>query len=412
MKTEAIESKPALQQLVSAIQDLSLAKDIESVMQIVRKVARKITGADGATFILREGTLCYYADEDAISPLWKGQRFQMSECISGWVMLNKQPALIEDIYVDSRIPVDAYKPTFVKSLAMVPIRTKEPIGAIGNYWAKKHLPTQSELEMLQALADITSVSIENLHILASLEEKVKQRTQELEFLNKELESFSYSVSHDLRAPLRAITGYIKMLEEDYATVLDYDAKQLIQKTVTNAEKMNQLIDALLQLSRMGRKEIVKSVIDMKRMAEIVYHNLTENDKQRQIDFSIEELPPIEADETLIRQVWINYISNAIKYSGRKPITKIHIGFQKSEDRTIYYVKDNGTGFDMKYVSKLFGVFQRLHSEQEFEGTGIGLSIVQKIVQKHGGTTWAEGKPNEGACFYFSLPKNNLQTSTH
>lgn len=405
MKSDVIESNSALQQIVTAIQQLSLAKDMETIMKIVRTVAKNITGADGATFILREGNLCYYADEEAISPLWKGQRFQMAECISGWVMLNKQPALIEDIYIDPRIPIDAYKPTFVKSLAMVPIRTMEPIGAIGNYWAENHLPTQNELEMLQSLADITAVSIENLEILANLEKTVKHRTQELEFVNKELESFSYSVSHDLRAPLRAIIGYLRMLDEDYSPILNNDARELIEKAVTNAEKMNQLIDGLLQLSRMGRAELVKNIVSMKEMAESIYLGQLENERHRQIDFTIDELPAIEADETLIKQVWVNYISNALKYTSRIPTSKIHIGFQENENNITYFIKDNGAGFDMKYSNKLFGVFQRLHSLQEFEGTGVGLSIVQKIIKKHGGNVWAEAVPNEGATFYFSLPKN-------
>ncbi len=397
MKTDIVEKQSALQQIVSAIQELSLAKDMETVMKIVRRAAKNITGADGATFILREGDLCYYADEEAISPLWKGQRFQMTQCISGWVMLNKQSALIEDIYADPRIPADAYRPTFVKSLAMVPIRTIDPIGAIGNYWAETHLPTQNEMEMLQSLADITAVSIENLQILENLENTVKQRTQELE-------SFSYSVSHDLRAPLRAIIGYIKILDEDHSPILDNDAKELIEKVITNAEKMNQLIDSLLQLSRMGRAELVKTTVSMKQMAERTYLSQLENEKQRLVDFSLDDLPSIQADETLIQQVWENYISNALKYTNHKPSTKIHIGFYENKNDITYFIKDNGAGFDMKYSDKLFGVFQRLHSPKEFEGTGIGLSIVQKITNKHGGKVWAEATPNEGATFYFSLPK--------
>ena len=147
-------------ELVNTIQQLSLARDLKSVTDIVGRVSRKLTGADGATFVLRDGELCYYAEEDAISPLWKGNRFSMDDCISGWVMLNKKSVIIEDIYADSRIPVDAYRPTFVKSLAMVPIRRDDPIGAIGNYWAKHYQPSAEEMVLLQSLADITAVSIE------------------------------------------------------------------------------------------------------------------------------------------------------------------------------------------------------------------------------------------------------------
>lgn len=170
----------AMEQLVEVVQELSLARNLETIMDIVRHAARNITGADGATFVLRDGDKCFYAEEDAISPLWKGQRFPMSACISGWAMLNRQAAVIEDIYADPRIPADAYRPTFVKSLAMVPIRTIEPVGAIGNYWATPHLPTPEQVKLLQALADTTAVAMENVRIYSELEQRVQQRTSELQ----------------------------------------------------------------------------------------------------------------------------------------------------------------------------------------------------------------------------------------
>ena len=170
----------AMEQLVEVVQALSLARDLQSVMDIVRQAARRLTGADGATFVLRDNDLCFYAEEDAISPLWKGQRFPMSACISGWTMLNRQAAVIEDIYADPRIPADAYRPTFVRSLAMVPIRTRDPIGAIGNYWAARHLPSPKRVKVLQALADTTAVALENIRVYENLEQLVRQRTMELQ----------------------------------------------------------------------------------------------------------------------------------------------------------------------------------------------------------------------------------------
>ncbi|MDD2914444.1 MAG: ATP-binding protein [Gallionella sp.] len=170
----------AMEQLVEVVQQLSLARDLATVMDIVRHAARKLTGADGATFVLRDNGKCFYAEEDAISPLWKGQRFPMSTCISGWAMINRQPAVIEDIYADPRIPADAYRPTFVHSLAMVPIRTIDPVGAIGNYWATQHLPTPEQIKVLQALADITAVTMENVRVYEELEQRVQQRTSELQ----------------------------------------------------------------------------------------------------------------------------------------------------------------------------------------------------------------------------------------
>lgn len=170
----------AMEQLVDVVQSLSLARDLATVMEIVRHAARRLTGADGATFVLRDNDKCFYAEEDAISPLWKGQRFPMSACISGWAMINRQPAVIEDIYADPRIPADAYRPTFVRSLAMVPIRTIDPVGAIGNYWATQHLPSPEQVKVLQALADITAVTMENVRVYEELEQRVRQRTSELQ----------------------------------------------------------------------------------------------------------------------------------------------------------------------------------------------------------------------------------------
>lgn len=176
--------------LIEVVQELSLARDVPTLQQIVRTAARELTGADGATFILRDGGKCYYADEDAITPLWKGQRFPMEACISGWVMMHKQPALITDIYQDPRIPAVAYRPTFVKSLAVVPIRTLDPIGAIGNYWAHTHTPTEREVRLLQALADSTAVAMESIRIVSELEERVRSRTAELELANAEIRKLS------------------------------------------------------------------------------------------------------------------------------------------------------------------------------------------------------------------------------
>src|SRR6201986_4684478 len=163
-----------IERLVAVVQELSRARTLEDIQVIVRSAARQLTGADGATFVLRDGEKCFYADEDAIEPLWKGMRFPLSACISGWAMLNKRAAVIEDIYADARIPADAYRPTFVKSLAMVPIRTSDPIGSIGNYWAKQRMPTDIEVRLLQALADSTSIAIENVQAQSALSRTEEQ----------------------------------------------------------------------------------------------------------------------------------------------------------------------------------------------------------------------------------------------
>lgn len=394
--------------LVDAVQELSLARSLDKVMEIVRDVARALTGADGATFVLREGNHCYYADENAISPLWKGSRFPMSSCISGWVMLNKKPVRIQDIYKDDRIPHEAYRPTFVKSLAMVPIRTLDPIGAVGNYWSREYVPSEEQLTLLQSLADITAVTIENINVFNELEQRVKDRTERLasantalEAANKELEAFSYSISHDLRAPLRSILGYSDVILEDSSEGLNDVGKQALAVIKKNANRMNLLIDDLLKFSKLGAKDPVKTNVDTSAVVSEIMRQLTTDAPN--VQWVVHGLSPVYADRVLLSQVWINLLSNAIKYSSKSPDPKIEVGTYARNNETVFFVKDNGVGFDMLYADKLFGVFQRLHHTEEFEGTGVGLSLVKRIINKHRGEVWAESKKDEGATFYFSLP---------
>jgi len=224
---------------------------------------------------------------------------------------------------------------------------------------------------------------------------------ELITVNKELEAFTYSVSHDLRAPLRAINGYAKIIQEDYSPVLDVDGMSSLAAIMNNSRKMGELIDDLLAFSRLGRKVVESSEINMSSLVTSVREEEMHGNTS-DIEFIIKELLPAQGQQALIKQVWINLISNAIKYSHHKPKTIIEIGSYMKDYRVAYYVKDNGAGFDMQYYDKLFGVFQRLHSQEEFEGTGIGLAIVKKIINRHNGNVWAESKLNEGACFSFSL----------
>ncbi|SKC85947.1 ATP-binding protein [Ohtaekwangia koreensis] len=226
---------------------------------------------------------------------------------------------------------------------------------------------------------------------------------QLEEVNKELESFSYSVSHDLRAPVRALAGFSKMLEEDYQDSLDDEGKRLLGIIRKNALKMGTLIDDLLEFSKMGRKEIKKTMVEVQPMVKSISDEIVDVNKYN-AEVIINPLTPVQADQALLTQVWINLISNALKYSAKKEQPKVEVGSYTDKNEIIYYVKDNGAGFDMEYADKLFGVFQRLHKPNDFEGTGVGLAIVHRIVTKHGGRVWAEAKPNEGAIFSFALPE--------
>lgn len=239
---------------------------------------------------------------------------------------------------------------------------------------------------------------------AELEDRVAARTSELESANSELESFSYSVSHDLRAPLRAVSGFSNLLWQDHGEHLDEEARRKIDIIRTQADKMGQLIDDLLTFSRLGRKALQPSELDMAEMAGGAFERLRQQAENENVELQMSRLPPAMADRNLMENVWANLLSNAIKFSSQREKPVVEVGAIVSEDENIYYVRDNGAGFDPRYNDKLFGVFQRLHDESEFPGTGVGLALVQRIVTRHGGRIWADSRPDDGATFHFSLPK--------
>lgn len=393
---------PAQARLITAVQELSLARSISAIQNIVRLAAREIAHADGATFVLRDGDQCHYVDEDAIGPLWKGQRFPMSACISGWAMLHKQYAIVPDITADARIPVDAYRPTFVKSLVMVPIRSQAPLGAIGAYWATPRTATAEEIALLQALANTTAVAFENVHIYSELEDRVAQRTEQLELLNNELESFSYSVSHDLRAPLRAVSGYCELLVRELNGHSPGKSAHYLGEIQSAVRHMNQLIQDLLELSKVARRSVHREETDLAEIARETISRLRQNDPARHVEVFIPDRLPASCDSSLLAVVFENLLANAWKFSGKTAAARIEVGLLEPTDGThVYFVRDNGAGFNPRYANKLFAPFERLHSTSEFPGTGIGLATVQRIIRRHGGRIWAEAEVGKGATFFFT-----------
>ena len=269
----------------------------------------------------------------------------------------------------------------------------------------KHFITADRLQILNLLLSTYEAAIQKNRELTRAQDELRRANSAMEAANKELEAFSYSVSHDLRAPLRAIDGFSGILLEDHSDKLDEDGNRLLEVVRQNAQNMGQLIDDLLAFSRLGRKAVELSPIDMTDLAKSVFEELN-SDSERRPQLKIENIPPAQGDRALLRQVFVNLLSNATKYSRTKDHSLVEVGGRTENGNNIYYVKDNGAGFDMQYVNKLFGVFQRLHSPEEFEGTGVGLAIVQRIIHRHGGRVWAEGKVNEGATFYFTLPRED------
>lgn len=391
--------------LVEIVKQLSLARSLDAVVDIVKSGARQLNGADGATFVLREGDHCHYVAEDAIGPLWQGRRFPLRACISGWAMLEGRAAVVPDIYADERIPADAYRPTFVKSLVMVPIRADAPIGAIGNYWAHPHEATPEEVELIQALADSTSLALENLSLYRDLERRVRDRTRRLQAANAELEAFSSSVSHDLRAPLRTIQGYADLLATRVDPPLEGTALSYVDRMRSSARRMQTLIEDLLKLSKVSRTELQTLPVPLGRIAADVMAALRNVSAPREhLRISIDETLQAEGDPGLLTIALENLLSNAWKYTANTDHPTIEFFAEKFPgSATVFTVRDNGVGFDMALADELFQPFHRLHPEAEFSGTGIGLTIVQRIIHKHGGHIWAEATPGDGAVFRFTLP---------
>jgi hypothetical protein len=396
-----------LQLLVEAIQKLSVSTSMESIMETVRASARNLVNADGSTFILRDNDMCYYADEDTVSPLWKGQRFLLTNCISGWAMLHKQPVIVEDIYADDRIPAEAYKSTFVRSLAIAPIRLNDPLGAIGVYWGGNYSPSEMDVTLLNTLADAAAKAVENVQLIEGLEQKISERTMQLQAVNKELETFTYSVSHDLKAPLRGIDGYSKLLSDLYANELNDEAKSFITVIRNSTLQMNQLIEDLLQYSRLERSQRRNEVLQIRQLVDSVIK--INQDELLARNFKIENTIPdisIFADSGGMQIALRNLIGNAIKFTQSVAEPVLSLRLNEAPNSWIISVSDNGIGFDMKYHQRIFEIFQRLQRAEDYPGTGIGLAMVSKAMQRMNGNVWAESAPGKGATFYLEIPKPN------
>lgn len=383
-----------LEQLVRVVQELGMVRELAALAAIVPRAARELTSADGASFELREADHCYHAGEDAIAPLWNGRRLPLDRCIGGWAMQHREVVVLGDVYASDRVPAEVYRPTFVRGLAMVPIG---PTAAIGVYWATRHHATDHEVRLLQALADATVTAMANLELRATLEAGVAERTAQLEAANRELEALSSAVSHDLRAPLRAISGFSQILLEDHGAALGA-GRQHLERIRAATRRMTGLVDDLLRFSRMAASEVGRRPFDLARLAREIVDELRAADPERRVEIAIPAALPAHGDEHLVRVVLENLVRNAWKFTGKRQAARIEIGAHGGA----FFVRDNGAGFDLARADKLFTLFHRLHSPDEFEGTGAGLAIAQRIVHRHGGRIWAEGAPDRGATFYFTL----------
>lgn len=391
----------ATERLVDVAQELSMARDLADIMRIVRVAARDLTGADGATFVLRDGELCFYADEDAIAPLWKGKRFPLGTCISGWSMIQKQSAIIEDIYADPRIPADAYRPTFVKSLAMVPIRTSSPVGAIGNYWAKRHRATEGEVKLLRALADFTSVAMENVQLYEELQKQIAE-TREAARVREE---FVTVAAHELKTPLAALLLQVESLEPLVAA--PNDPKFVLYRATratASVRRLVALVDGILDVWRVehDRIELEVDSFDLAETVREVVERLFPASRRAGSTIDIFAPRPVHGvwDRVRIERVLMHLLSNAIKYGRGKPI---RIDVEARGDRAHLEVRDEGVGIAPEVAGKIFERFGRVGPVTSYGGLGLGLYLSRRIVEAHGGNILFHSRPNEGSTFVVELP---------
>ncbi|WP_346319948.1 GAF domain-containing sensor histidine kinase [Chitinophaga sp. YIM B06452] len=404
------DQQQATKVLVSAVQEMSLARNLESVMRIVRTAARQLTGADGASFVLRDQGMCYYADEDAIAPLWKGQRFPMDICVSGWAMLNKKPAVIEDIYKDKRIPIDAYRPTFVKSLVMVPVRSIDPIAAIGNYWASKHFPTDEEVELLQSLADITAVNMENVQVYSELEQRVKERTQELiDSLEREKQMNAVKsrmvsmASHEFKTPLSAILSSAFLLEKQMGEDAEGKKTKHFGRIKSCVDNLTAMLNDFLTVDKLeqGRAQMYSEQFDLRSFTEDIVDEIAGTFRRGQVVRSTYEGNMlITQDRKILRHILLNLLSNASKYSGEHQPIDLHI--KVSENQVSICVRDYGIGIPYEDQQKIFSNFFRAANAHKIQGTGLGLNIVKRYTELLEGTIRFDSKPGEGTTFELSF----------
>jgi len=386
------------QNLIEMLQELSHARTLDTVIDLVRERARDFTHADGVTFVLKDGGHCHYVDENAIGPLWKGRRFPLSTCISGWAMAHKQAVAIEDIYQDERIPLDAYRVTFIKSLAMVPIRRSNPIGAIGFYWSQQHRATTEELNLLQTIADSVSIAMENVSLYSELQSKVK----DLQDSNHELGRFAWIASHDLQEPLRTITTQVELLARRYQSQLDARGKGYIDTAIGSARRLQHLVEDLLVHSRVEHSEHFKPIVLTETIREVLrdmHMAIMESGAQ----VSYDKLPWIWGEQVMIHRLFQNLIHNAIKFRRPGSVPEVHIGCTREEGTWHFTVRDNGIGIEADQSARIFGLFQRVHTQTVYAGSGIGLATCKKIVELHHGRIWVESTPGEGSIFHFVIP---------
>ena len=381
--------------LLDAVTALASARDESGVCNIVRRAARELTAADGVTFVLRKGNHCYYADEDAIAPLWKGRQFPIETCISGWAMIHRQHVVIPDIYSDDRIPHDAYRPTFVKSLMMVPVRREDPIAAIGAYWASYHVATPAEVGVLQSLADAAALALYNVQLDANLKAALRQEREAreaAESASQLKDEFLALLSHELRTPLHVINNWLWQLKQG-KTVPPMILSRALDVIERNTALQSRLVDDLLDVSRAaaGKMSIDSQLVQLGTLCASVVELSQPAAREKSITLTIarDSDPRVWGDPDRLQQVLTNVVSNAIKFSDKGGLVSVSV----TTDGTLasVVVQDDGEGVPAEFLPHMFDRFRQADAgiTRRQGGLGLGLTIVREIMSLHGGTVRAE-----------------------
>ncbi|WP_438025612.1 ATP-binding protein [Sorangium sp. So ce233] len=409
------------ERLLCAVQELWRARDLQSILQITARAARELTGADGASFVLRDGELCHYAQEDAISSLWQGRRFPMSSCVSGWVMQNRSPAVVDDIALDPRVPIDVYRPTFVRSMAMVPIHARAPLGALGSYWGSARVITAHELTLLQALADGAALAMENLALregaeraLARMSEleaatrDIAERYQALADGQRQNDALNELLAHDLRSPAAGIMLVAR------SRLRDPDIPEREQhrwgKVLCSAELIQRTAMNLLDTSsgKMGTLVPRLEEIDLTALIEEVAEILEPHAASREQRIEVRPGAPggcrIRADGDLLRRVVQNLVDNAIHHAPAR--SAVHVEARRLDARWVeVVVRDEGPGIPVHLRGHIFDRYARLDGRGAglSTGRGLGLTFCKLAVEAHGGTIEVRDNEGGGSCFCVLLP---------
>jgi signal transduction histidine kinase len=381
--------------LLETVMALASARSLDDVTRIVRSSARELTRADGASFVLKDEGNCYYADEDAIAPLWKGSRFPLDTCICGWAMLNRQVVVVPDIYQDSRIAHEVYRPTFVKSLVVVPVGRDEPIGAIGAYWAQTHVATHEEQQILQVMANAAALALRNIELDSDLHrsiEREREARRRAERSNELKDDFLATLSHELRTPLHVVQSWIWQLNRNEQPPALKKALEVIER---NVALQSRLVEDLLDVSRAstGRLQLNAGLVDLAAacLSVVEVLRLSARAKNIQLDVQQETSTFIWGDAERVRQILWNVLNNAIKFTPNDG--RIVLKISRGNRRACVVVEDTGIGVEPQFLPFMFDRFRQADpsSTRRFGGMGLGLTIVKELVQLHGGSVRASSR---------------------